>query len=1200
MNLCCFHNRLKGHLLEVGKCFFCLLFILAFALAILSGISNGLAQEPEAVNVRVDVETDRGFGRFSLSLPDRTKFLNHTISTDDNVVVLRLDEPINIDLVKAAEPLKDYVLIARQDPEGTVLRFALAAGVRVNTLAAGEHFYIDFLPRTWTAENPSIPEDVVRKLESRAEAALALAKQNALLNSDDDDEKKVVLNVRLGRHPTFSRFVFSWNVPYGVSFKREDDIAILVFDKVGKYDFGPINAAPPAFVKRIIGQLGKDQTIVRMKLDKKARIRSYIDGDDYIIDITGDQLDNKNGAPFVIGGLPAVPDTARDVSQVAPPSIAPRGLAEDHAQIPQETQTRSQTIQQENKQGDPPSAVPRDGRENNALKNVAEEKDKSNSEQLTGEQGFALNPEKVDEADKKVQGVSAVEASINENNDALRVVFPFDKQTPSAIFRRDKSVWMVFLTEDEIDISGLDNLKGEFLRKVEIIEKGNYKAVRIVLPTAQLASAAIDENSWIVSIGNSVIRASEPLIVERQLSEQGLFLNVTLNNARGSEIFTDPDVGDKVHVVVADPPSRGLIRSQKFVMLTILPSTHAVAFVPLGDTVRARIEESGVAIESSERALNLSTLKELRASASGKIITGEWYDEPLEITTADKAERVRFATREADLINQIISASDEELPKAHLSLAKFYVANHYGPEALANIDRALAIQPLLENKRTFVLSRAAAQITMGRFDDAIKTLGEESYHKDQDAAVWRTIAAVNEGKWSIAAESAVLGKVRLSSYYPETQQDFFLSAAKASLVLKDLSSAKNYLSNLVLRDASRYNLGRYELLQAQLAIEEGRNEDARFFYNRAVVFNDPRIVSEARLGLIDLNHKTGKVANKDTIEEYEKFVAIWRNDDLELQALRNLSGVLAEEGEYRKAFKLVKTATISDNTSSITYGLQDDMKALFVDLFHDGKADNLEPIEALSLYYDFKHLTPIGRVGDEIVRYLSRRLVDLDLLPQAADLLQHQIDKRLKGSARARVAADLAVVQLLDHEPHKAITTIHKTRSASIPATLKRQRRLVEAYALSEIGKYDIALELLESLEGGDVNRLRANINWDARRWSAAGELLEKAHSGRWADVDPLEPHVRLDIMRAAIAFSLGKDDFALNRLNQKFGQKMAESQDASIFQVLVQPQDEQSFERDVAVDSILNIGTVDSFLRDYRRRYLSRTRNALPKAPDA
>ncbi len=52
-----------------------------------------------------------------------------------------------------------------------------------------------------------------------------------------------------------------------------------------------------------------------------------------------------------------------------------------------------------------------------------------------------------------------------------------------------------------------------------------------------------------------------------------------------------------------------------------------------------------------------------------------------------------------------------------------------------------------------------------------------------------------------------------------------------------------------------------------------------------------------------------------------------------------------------------------------------------------------------------------------MIRRLADRLVSVDLLPQAAELLQHQIDNRLQGAARAQVATRLAVIYLMDHKP---------------------------------------------------------------------------------------------------------------------------------------------------------------------------------------
>ena len=54
-----------------------------------------------------------------------------------------------------------------------------------------------------------------------------------------------------------------------------------------------------------------------------------------------------------------------------------------------------------------------------------------------------------------------------------------------------------------------------------------------------------------------------------------------------------------------------------------------------------------------------------------------------------------------------------------------------------------------------------------------------------------------------------------------------------------------------------------------------------------------------------------------------------------------------------------------------------------------------------SLFYDNIDLTPIGADGDEMIRRMADRLVAVDLLGPAANLLAYQVNKRLDGVARA-------------------------------------------------------------------------------------------------------------------------------------------------------------------------------------------------------
>ena len=144
-------------------------------------------------------------------------------------------------------------------------------------------------------------------------------------------------------------------------------------------------------------------------------------------------------------------------------------------------------------------------------------------------------------------------------------------------------------------------------------------------------------------------------------------------------------------------------------------------------------------------------------------------------------------------------------------------------------------------------------------------------------------------------------------------------------------------------------------------------------------------------------------------------------------------------------------------------------------------------IDALALFYDFRELTPIGRRGDEMIRRLADRLVSVDLLDQAAELLQHQVDHRLQGAARAQVATRLAVIYLMNRKPDRALAVLRATRIADLNNELRNQRLLLEARALSDVGRHDLAIEVVAGIEGHEATRLRSDILWAAQALEAGG-----------------------------------------------------------------------------------------------------------------
>src|SRR3546814_9136882 len=83
-----------------------------------------------------------------------------------------------------------------------------------------------------------------------------------------------------------------------------------------------------------------------------------------------------------------------------------------------------------------------------------------------------------------------------------------------------------------------------------------------------------------------------------------------------------------------------------------------------------------------------------------------------------------------------------------------------------------------------------------------------------------------------------------------------------------------------------------------------------------------------------------------------------------------------------------------------------------------------------------------------MIQKLVDRLVNVDLLNRAADLLEHQVRFRLKGKEKARAGLKLAVIRLLDQNADGAAAALHGSRTTDLPPELEDDRRRVEAKAM--------------------------------------------------------------------------------------------------------------------------------------------------------
>jgi hypothetical protein len=132
----------------------------------------------------------------------------------------------------------------------------------------------------------------------------------------------------------------------------------------------------------------------------------------------------------------------------------------------------------------------------------------------------------------------------------------------------------------------------------------------------------------------------------------------------------------------------------------------------------------------------------------------------------------------------------------------------------------------------------------------------------------------------------------------------------------------------------------------------------------------------------------------------------------------------------------------------------------------------------------------------------------------------------------------------MNRKPDRALATLQKTRAADLSNDLRDQRLLIEARAMSNLGRHELALELITNINSREAMRLRSDILWAARRWRDAGEQIELLYGNRWREFAPLNDTERSDILRAAICYALSEEAIGVARLREKYEAKFSDGAD--------------------------------------------------------
>ncbi len=1211
--------------LALKKCWHGILLALILTMAL---ISPALAEN----NAQVKSEKGDGYGRIIFTFDRLPKYQLEML---EGVLVIKFNEPVNVQVADLSDKLDEYIVVARTDPDKTAVRFALAKEVKINKIEAAEKLFIDLLPSDWKGLPPSLPEEVIAELASRAEEASLIAKEKIL--QAELRKKKNHLLVRYGELPTFTRLFFDWKIDVDTKMERNGDVVTLRFNHFAQPIIKNLKTTPPKFLKKIDYNVTRTELVVNLKLDKNTDVRGFKEGFGFVIDLSsgdGGTLDRLNQTISDseierMGGFERDDDKDEGIKTTDSESVdtgrieflSPSDLNDKAAnvenirkQMPDLKQPINQTTEQnktdKTKAGEKSEAIEKvndaaGGRHLDgvgsvkiALKNVVQDDEvakqvntdlpanlanisNSDEEKIKAKIAKDAEPSKV----YKPVFVDAekVKVEVIKTNRQYQVNFPFREDVPIAVFERDDLFWLIFEKNIDFDLKELREAAPELIKIHDVKQSDESTTLRLKVDKRLLSQITSNNSDWILSLGELVLMDTKVVKLARKYKQDGqAIVQVNLSKLGKVHWFDDDTMGDRIAVVTAMGPARGLLKTHNFVEFVALPSIHGLTFQAIADDLNVVANFDQVVI-SSRDGLSLTVGQEfnnqLISDGNGEI------NRPVTIEFRDLNKDSKNYIAQRRVFNQLIDNAEDEKTKSiyRLEMVEFLLSFQLPVEALGMLELNAFKSPIVATTARYKNLEGAALVMARKYKQAIKALSNVAIRNNRTATLFRAIALSKTGVHQEALKDFEISRDLLAQLPPALEADFLIPAIDSALQIPNLNIAQKHLimmQNVMRTDKQK---AAYWMMMGKFSAINEEYEEAILRFREALKYDIRPINAEVEGLLSLLEYQTGKIKIEQAIEQLNGNIVMWRGDDIGQLNQLNLGKLYLDNDNYRDGIAVLKNVASSPISGDMGIEASNKMSAVFEQLYLGGKADQMTPFRALGLFYDYKELIPIGRKGDEMTRKLVDRLIDIDLLDQAVELLDHQVNKRLKGFARADVAAKLAMVQMLNYQPEKAIQTIAKTRIGGLPSHIIRKRDLLEARALVEVGRIQSAITRLEGYSGDDISIIKSEAYWRGGFWQKAGEEFEKMVLNRWKGDRPLLDTERHIILRSAIAFKMAHDDLSIGRLRKQYMAKMENTAHAGSFNLVVDKGNTNAVEFRKLAREVAEIDMLKEFISDYR-----------------
>lgn len=784
---------------------------------------------------------------------------------------------------------------------------------------------------------------------------------------------------------------------------------------------------------------------------------------------------------------------------------------------------------------------------------------------------------------KQTRISNAQTGNVRLKDEVASLSFSWNIPVGAAVFQRGQYIWVIFDHSRKVDLA--DIRKQSLKVADEVIQIPHNKGTVLRFKPKKNVKVGLRQEGllWIIDLYTHDVqyKIRELPIFTQYNSLKQAYLYVPTNNAGTVISVVDPEVGDAILAAPNVELGVGISADYKYPDLEILPSKQGFAIVPnTSDMVLSR-GNTGFSIRGYNRGLNISddleTLK--RQQLLGLNDTQEDFD----LRVLPQILKLDFNSAENQLKNDIRNAEPAKKIEARFQLAKYYIAMGLGTNALKILDEIRKSEASVAKSEKFHALHGVANFLAKRYDEAIDDFSYGKLPNQNEAIFWRTLAS-SATEYKKENNIVLFSFISVMKDYPqELKERIALIAADTAIQANDDISTQNFMDVLKSTQGGADRRAHILYLNARKFELQGYPRNALREYNNIIPMNSQKYSSLARFEKTNLELKLNLIPLNKAIAEFERLRYAWGEPKFKLKLLDKLAAVYAKNKDYYNALKTYReTLTIAKRNQREE--IINKMVRLFEDVYLNNRADDMQPLKALALYQDFEWLAPKSPQYSTIVQKLADRLVAVDLLERASDILKEQLRfVNLEEIQKAQIGTRLALIYLFQSDNIAALEILDKTEMNNLPQNLSQYRKIIRAQALASLNRNDEALQLLADDSSKNALLLKSDIYWKAGRWDKAADTLKYLIEKPVKDKPLTEEQINY-ILDWATALKKAGRETVIVRLRNKFLPYFAKTPYYSTFNVLTNNLETDKIDLNAINQAVSDIAAYSNFSKLYNK----------------